>query len=43
MQRLVRDEGAAVLIENSQKGSGGAVMVHNANIIAPNDPNIIKT
>lgn len=43
MQRLVADEGAAVLIENSQRGSGGAVMVHNANLIAPSDPNVIKT
>lgn len=43
MQRMVADEGAAVLIENSQRGSGGAVMVHNANLIAPADPNIIKT
>lgn len=43
MQRLVKDEGAAILIENSQKGSGGAVMVHNASFIAPGDPNILKT
>lgn len=43
MQRLVMDEGAAVLVENSQRGSGGAVMVHSANIIAPTDQNIVKT
>jgi hypothetical protein len=42
-QRMVSDEGAAVLIENSQRGSGGAVMVHSANIIAPSNPEIVKT
>ena len=42
-QQLVASEGAAVLIENSQRGSGGAVMVHNATITAPPDPNIVKT
>jgi carboxypeptidase Q len=43
MQRLLGEEGPAVLIENSPKGSGGAVMVHNANMYPPTDPNILKT
>ncbi|MBL8202953.1 MAG: M20/M25/M40 family metallo-hydrolase [Blastocatellia bacterium] len=42
-QQLVASEGAAVLLENSQRGSGGAVMVHNATITAPPDPTIVKT
>jgi hypothetical protein len=43
MQRLLGEEGPAVLVENSPKGSGGAVMVHNANMYPPADPNILKT
>lgn len=41
-QQLISAEEPAVLIENSQRGSGGAVMVHYANINIPPDPNIVK-
>lgn len=41
-QQLIATESPAVLIENSQRGSGGAVMVHNANINLPPDQEVIK-
>lgn len=43
MQQLIATEGVAALIENSQRGSGGAVMVHNANLMIPPDPEVVKT
>ncbi|MEK7723501.1 MAG: M20/M25/M40 family metallo-hydrolase, partial [Acidobacteriota bacterium] len=42
-QIFLATESPAVVIENSQRGSGGSVMVHNASMMFPPDPNLTKT